>query len=101
MPGTRRALDHITMRRAQRIEQAAQAVVDAPRNKRTAAIDALRLILNERRPCGHQPQLDRASVIARLQAGESQASIAHDLDVTRTSIWRIAKAIGLSTRQLS
>lgn len=61
--------------------------------KRTAAIDALRAELDTTLNVGHIPQLDRDAVIARLQAGESQSSIALDLDVTRSAIWKIAQSI--------
>lgn len=80
------------MRRAARIEQAARAVVDAKPRARAEAIEALRRELDTHLPEGHTPQLDRDAVIARLRNSESQSSIADDLNVTKTSIWRIAKA---------
>lgn len=88
--------DHV-MRRCQRIEQAARAAVDATPNKRRAALEALRIELDTKLPEGHTPQIDRDSVLSRLKAGESQSSIALDLDVHRSSIHKIAKSAGLLT----
>lgn len=79
----------VTMRRSQRIEQAAHAVVNATPRQRTAAIEALRKALAIMPKAGHQMEIDRVAVIARLTAGESCPAIADDLGVHRSSIWRI------------
>lgn len=77
------------MRRSQRIEQAAQAVVNASPKQRAAAIEALRKALSIVPQPGHQLEIDRAAVIERLKRGESCSSIASSIGVHRSSIWRI------------
>lgn len=77
------------MRRSDRIEQAALAVVNTTGRAHTAALAALRDALAIEPQAGHQPQYDHAAALARYDAGESQAAIARSLGVKRAAICKL------------